>query len=439
MTYPIPCRPVGGGAARPSESGLALITALMVLMFLSVIGAALLTSTSIDVTISDNYRTNAQLQFLAEAGVEAAREQLRIDVEAKIDANPTDLIDTINDGITAVLQDATGVDGVLADSATADILLDPMVTDDVPYLDAVPITVGGDVIGTYSVFLRNDEADGVVTTADSNERVTLVSVAVIGDSTRVIETVVKKGRFPTMPSALTLDGEMDPDAFGPGSSNGFAVDGSDHANPPGPSVNAVGVIDAASGAEVADDITVDMPDRSAAYTGSGGVTPDVADVSGALDAQVTTAAGMEALLAGMQFSATHTGCPSGNWGSEASPRITYFVGDCDMDGNDTGWGLFVVEGTLKMGGNVEWNGLVIVVDRQPCDLIPAGGTHYTATLAGGTEINGGLFVANLVGGMLDNVCMDIAGGGNGGIAFDSDLIRNAYTGLPFAPISVSQY
>ena len=98
-----------------------------------------------------------------------------------------------------------------------------------------------------------------------------------------------------------------------------------------------------------------------------------------------------------------------------------------------------MKGSLTMGGSVEWNGLVIVVDDTACDTDPDGGTHYTITLAGGTVINGGLFMANSVGGSLGDVCMDMQGGGNGGITYDSKKVRNAAQGLPFTPIAIWHY
>jgi hypothetical protein len=430
---------------RPSERGLAMITAIMILSFLTIVGAAMLGATRVDVMVTDNYRTHTQLQYLVESGIEAARDKLRIDVEAKIDASTADSIDTLDEGISAVLSDLDGADGLLSTSLDADTLLDSGMTDDVPYLNAVSVVVGGETLGTYSVFLRNDNVDGQSSPTDTNEIVTLVSIGVVGDSTRLVETVVRKGRFPTMPSALTLNGDVDDDAFGPGSSNGFAVFGNDAAG--GPSVNGVGVTSAGSAGNVVDDIAVDMPDRSTAYQGEGTEfpnsclmdCPDVGDISSELDGQLTTASGMEALLESMKSSATHRTCPAGNWGTATSPRVTYVSGNCIMNGNDTGWGLLVVEGALTMGGNVIWNGLVIVVDRVPCDMDTSGGTHYSATLAGGTVINGGLYIANLAGNTLINVCIDISGGGTGGVYFDSDKVRNASTGLPFTPISVVQH
>ena len=61
-----------------SQRGMALITSLMLLAFLTIVGGALLSSTTVDMRIGMNYRTNAQLLFVTEAGIEAARETLEV-------------------------------------------------------------------------------------------------------------------------------------------------------------------------------------------------------------------------------------------------------------------------------------------------------------------------------------------------------------------------
>ena len=97
------------------------------------------------------------------------------------------------------------------------------------------------------------------------------------------------------------------------------------------------------------------------------------------------------------------------------------------------------ESMIQGGGNVEWNGLVIVVDPAQCDVIEAGGTHYTATLAGGPVINGGLFIASIYNNTLNDGCIDTQGGGSGGVTYDSEMIRNASQSLPFRPIAIWHY
>lgn len=57
--------------------GVTLILALLVLSFLSILSGAFLTASTIDIWISDNYKTSTQSLYLAEAGIEDARELLR--------------------------------------------------------------------------------------------------------------------------------------------------------------------------------------------------------------------------------------------------------------------------------------------------------------------------------------------------------------------------
>jgi hypothetical protein len=125
-----------------------LIVALLVLSFLSLLGGALLTSTTLDVSIGDNYRIDLQLLNLAEGGIEEARERLRI-----APAPPA-------------------VDG-------------PFVTGE-----------------HYSVSLIGD----------TNGVLTLRSIAEVGKARKIIEASLMKSGFPQLPEPLTLPGDpgLDP-------------------------------------------------------------------------------------------------------------------------------------------------------------------------------------------------------------------------------------
>src|ERR1043165_387159 len=60
-----------------NNRGVALILALLVLSFLTVLGGALLTTSTIDIWISDNYKTATQALYLAEDGIDDGRDLLR--------------------------------------------------------------------------------------------------------------------------------------------------------------------------------------------------------------------------------------------------------------------------------------------------------------------------------------------------------------------------
>ena len=89
------------------QRGSALILALLMLTFLMVLGCALLTSVTLDVAIGENYRSETQLLYLAEAGIEDARQVLR----------------DSTDPLSRLLAAAAGADGVLSASQDLDALL----------------------------------------------------------------------------------------------------------------------------------------------------------------------------------------------------------------------------------------------------------------------------------------------------------------------------
>jgi Tfp pilus assembly protein PilX len=169
-----------------SNRGAALILAVMILSLLSILGGALLTSTTLDIWIGDNYKTRTQALYLAEAGVEQAREELLQSATS----------------LSGLLANASGIDGVLS---TAHDLRTLRASDDQPLLSATFIE------GNYTIWLRNDVVDDFASTADTNGVVTIVSVGQARGSISTIEATIRKGRFPDVPfSYPPLSSELDP-------------------------------------------------------------------------------------------------------------------------------------------------------------------------------------------------------------------------------------
>lgn len=168
-----------------SERGVALILALMVLAFLTVLGGALLTTSTIDIRISDNYKTGVQSLYLAEAGIDEARELLRVSA-----SSPTQLLTV-----------AAGSNGVI--SAARD-LVSLLASDDQPFIPSVSslrmaglplVDESGQIIGRYHVWLRNDNADGMTSRTDRNQVLTLLSIGRIGNAEKTIEVTIRKTGF----------------------------------------------------------------------------------------------------------------------------------------------------------------------------------------------------------------------------------------------------
>ena len=420
---------------RPNtESGLALITALLILSFLTILGSALLSSTTVDVRIADNYRTNTQLLFLAEAGIEAAREQLRTSANA----------------LSADLVTAAGADGNLSTSVELDTLV---AADDIPLIptDAGLIGTGetlndasGDTVGTYHVFMRNDPVDGESSTTDTNDVVTLVSIGEIGNASKTIEVVVKRGSFPPIPAALTLNGAVDP-AFDSGNAGNFGINGTDEANVA--DENAIGVIADGDIAEVNEGIANNNDDN---YAGVDNLNPppaDVANIEGDLSPMLKTTAGLESLVSSISAAATDTYTPGfgnstslGDVGGANDYRVVVVNGDCDF-GPGQGYGILLVRGNLTTSGNFGWDGLILIIGQG--DLLWNGG--------GNRDISGGIFIAKTrgtptaqdpLGPMLASrgtVKAVINGGGGNGIRYNTTAIQSANGSFPYAPIAVREF
>ena len=416
---------------RSGERGVALLTSLMILMFLSLTGGALISSTRVDVQVASNYRTGVRSLFLAEAGIEAGRLILQ---------NSPNVL-------TVDLTTAAGGDGVLDTSRDLDTLL---ASDDQPLLPANPAirTVGrpiadtdGTAAGRVHVWLRNDVEEDLTLPGDNNRVVTLLSVARVGDATRTIETVVQRRSLPPLPAALTLDGPVAD--FDPANANPFRIDGWDTSGN-GDHRHAIGVINDADDTLVSNEIPNPMTDN---YTGLGGEEPNVENIDADLAPEYATVSGLEGLVDAMEALATTTfnpgfgvSQPIGNIGTAADPEIVFVNGDADF-GPGTGHGILVVRGDFTLNGNFAWNGVILVIGQGT--LLWNGG--------GNGAINGGILIAktrgtrspsDLIGPQLasrGDIDIDFQGGGGNYIQMDVNASLFSPEGLPYDPISITEY
>jgi len=391
-----------------AERGSALILALMMLAFLMILGAALLTSVNLDVAIGENYRSGTQLLYLSELGIEEARGTLLRSPRTA----------------SEFLQEAAGADGVLSSSPNLDTLLNA--SDDIPLINGGDRSIGklltdtsGRPAGQVYVFLRNDAADGIRSPSDSNQVLTLLSVAVLGNSRKVMEVTVMKWRFPQLPASLVLAGT--PAVFAPAE----AVS----------EISTIGVLTS--------------EDQAAVLAG---IPPpaDVAVVDTLLDPRLQTPAGAERIVDRIVAHASDRINPGwsgtsilGSVGASNDYRIAVVNGDCVL-GSGTGFGILLVRGNLGLTGGFRWNGLILVIGQ--------GSIAWTGTGTG--IISGGVFVMrtrandrsadNILGTLLPApgpVDVDFSGTGNsiqlenpGAAAMD--LVNQKF---PYLPIAVREY
>jgi hypothetical protein len=346
----------------------------MMLTFLMILGSALLTSVTLDVAIGENYRSETQLLYLAESGIEEARNLLGSSTRT-----PSQL-----------LAAAAGADGVLSGSRDLETLLES--TDDVPLINGGTRTLSRPVVdpsgkpaGSYYVFLRNDAADGMTRLTDSNKVLTLMSVAVLGDARKVLEVTVRKWQFPRLPASLTILGS--PVRFTPAESIS-EISGID-ITAAGDDRRSIGV------RTVPDQLTIlaSIPGGTEVqYPGQGNPSPPPADVGVIdmlLDPRLRTPAGLEKVVDRIVESASDVSSPGwsgtanlGNVGSASDYRVAVVNGNCVL-GSGSGFGILLVRGNLILSGSSRWNGLVLVI----------GQGSITMAASSDTTISGGVLVA----------------------------------------------
>jgi len=154
MKTSIKLQKLGLKSAYGNENGVILAVVLMFLAILAAMGSFTVVMTRAEIKTGDNYKNTEQAFFLAQAGAEHAREQLR--------------------AINAVSANTGLFTDELGGSAGLNGLLDGYVagTDDVPLINTGSLTEG-----SYTVYLTNDAADGIFNLTDTNKTVMLTSVA----------------------------------------------------------------------------------------------------------------------------------------------------------------------------------------------------------------------------------------------------------------------
>jgi hypothetical protein len=242
----------------------------------------------------------------------------------------------------------------------------------------------------------------------------------------------------SFPGALTLAGPS-PDIGTFPNSNPYYINGTDQnscgetAHPTLPAIGGYDDPNADPPTTSVDDIIDALP-RPDHYIGTGG-TPSVVNVFSSLGEVMGTPTGLKALIdavaaaPGAHVYGNNPGSIA--LGSAASPVVDYVDGNVTLNGNTSGYGVLVVNGTLTFGGNFVWNGIVLVV----------GNGHIDFNGGGNGQINGSVFVAKIWDDWTTKNLLtengspkfDWNGGGGNGIYYDHCLVENYLTMIPFTP------
>jgi len=366
-----------------SERGSALVMAIFVLALLTSMGAALLFVTENEMKMGKVDLRAKTVFYLSEAGLEDARETLRV-------INLAGASDALRNSFDDELTSAAGPNGTIdCDPATLRPLFDSAgdpigftgYGDDAPLKG---VTAFGS--GRYVAFLTNDAVDGRSNRTDSNDRVVITAIAAQAQyASEKVQAIVERTGFPALPATITMIG---PTAnFDGGNSNAKKYTGNDCAGGiPGLTVPVVGVIGAASEASAEAGVKKPSTYTSGGFTGLDTVT----NVSGSIDPSWTSCADLHDLARKVRASAAVVGDPStanSDLGTTATPKIVYIEGDYTVGGGWNGGGLLWVTGTLTFNGNASWTGGIFTVGKG----------NFQRTGGGNGAILGANFIANIAG------------------------------------------
>jgi hypothetical protein len=401
-----------------NESGAALVLSLVVLISLAAMVPAALMLTQADMSRTNNYQEDKNAFYVADAGYEHAKDFI---------GKSGLFFDTLLPGANGT-SDGGGTDDGLFTGMGAVVTHDPGDGNHL-YNQVTMNDANGNAVGTYMVRMYdNDEPDGDLYT-DTDFSVWIESIGTTTDingdpTTKTIKALTYRFQIdPIMfPAGITTVGDHSFLSFsgssevsGGDGTNGYAMDGTIDA-----SCDGVPAVASESGSPVYDstsDCGAD-PTLETCILLNGGptITGDTVagDITGTSyengqtdftseDAEdlwqtLTEDANGDGIadMADNQFngSITIAGNASGGiLGTLADPTILYVKGDVTVttaggppSTQAEGYGILVVDGSLKLDGRLEWNGLVLVGGCPNCNGSVSGNgkfTIYGAILVGG--------------------------------------------------------
>jgi hypothetical protein len=408
---------------------------VFVLMLLAGMGIAVLFASRTDVRASLSDLRSKRSFYLAEAGLEAARERLRVNNLAS--ADPASLDDELRAAAGAnVSLDFTPSSLRASYDEQGRVTAFTGFGDDAPI---APLTAFGN--GWYTAFVTNDPIDGPTNLNDSNERLRVTSMGAGPDrSVAVVDAVLERFQVPAIPATITILG---PNAlFDGGSSNAKIYAGDDcyhsasYTGIPGLHVPVVGVIGASSVSSAASGVRKPNSYFSGASTG----TATVRDLSGVIDPSWLDCDYLRRLASSVRAAADHVctaSSPCNHWASTTIHTVTFVDGDVS---NVSGKGILWVTGELTMRGNDSWEGIVFVVGEGSFQRSGGGnGRTYGGTVVADLAGPDGIFETgddcSGANGGFRQATYDASGNGTHDTVFCSSAISQAGLGLPLQVVS----
>jgi Tfp pilus assembly protein PilX len=384
-----------------SQKGIGLVVTILMLLLAWVIGLGAVNIMVVGGKTAANHKTQNQAFYVAEGGLEAARESLRSSIAA-------------GNTLSGLLKSAAGgvTNGLINSNSIANF--PPAVSsNNVPFVSSTSFGAG-----SFTVYLTNDagEAGGVTSTTDTNNLVTLTSFGYGPNNSRaVVQAVVNAVLWiPAVPAAVALQG---PNVV-------FSTPDSDATSIAGDATHpAIAVTTDTSVTNVKNSI---KSQRYGNYTGHG-LIPSVENVN-PLPTSWNNVSGIQSIytLARNNADFTSPGQPGFTLGTTSNRKTVVINGDYSLNGS--GAGVLVVTGRLTLHGEFSYDGLILVIGNGY--LIRDGG--------GGGNINGGILAANICGpdgiintpdDVMANPTMNMNGGGNSTITYDPNSQLQSLNGF----------
>jgi hypothetical protein len=328
------------------ERGTVLIIGLLFTSILSIVGVSLLTISGTDISIAFNETNHSQAFYLAEAGVAEA---------------------------TRILRDSNDWDNQLT------------APQPFPCPGLVPVGDGGCVFT-----VENDAADAGGATNDTNDLVVVKATGTFRNAVKEVDVALTRLLLPVPPGGITSIGLSTNVSF---AGNAFTIDGnnwippSDDGAVPEIQNNAactstvapkfgIAVPDAVQQLGVKNDLTSQQQDNVTGAAPNPAWAPPGSVPSIGVDTTITQAelaVLTDYLIPLADISYTPgTQISSGTLGTQASPKIVvvdgtgYSGSDPALTLNATkGAGILIVKnGSLRMSGNSQWVGIVIVIGNN---------------------------------------------------------------------------
>jgi hypothetical protein len=375
-----------------NDRGSALLLAVFVLAVLTGMGMALHFLAQSELIMSAADRQTQQTYFLAEAGIEAGRQQLFA----------TNGIGSFDDDLV----DAAGADGIIdfdPDALQAVYSGDGTVSgftgygDDRPLVDISPLGTGW-----YAAFLTDDPANtgGTGSTNDDNDRVMITAVgAGRRGALEIVQAIVEPSTiFPAdLPATITMFGDNPTFDDTDDADKVFQGDDCGGAGIPSFSVPVAGLIGTPAESVVESGLSANTVYTSAGNAGHETVADltdptdpgIVASSLGVIDPSWIDCEGLRSVGEEVR-SLADVICLEGSpctLPASSPDRIVFVDGDFTLNPGDSGAGLLWATGRLTVNGSTDWTGIIMVV-----------GEGEFVWLGGGTgKISGAIMVADIAG------------------------------------------